>query len=481
MSQSIKEKLAKQERIAEKKKIADEDKSELGSGPVFYVEKLAKRHQSVYLIIVLAAAVIGYAYLLFSPAVVLTAFYFLHELIPAVKTSQDWVTIGLITLTAILFMYSSVRTVQLKFSHVKGLKLTKEMTPDLYEVISEVRSHYKRPAIKNVVLTEKFECRIESIPRLGIPIASFNTLVIGLPLLQTLSPEDFRCELSRCIGQHSKIIPSLTLFVYKSRNLWDMYNESLGKNKKFGTSPLRWFFKTYSRLYKLITAPAIRMEELEADLFALEYRHDTEVFNALKSKAISERFLASHYWAGVRNMVMKHPNISIKPFANIEKSVRSEAAQANRKKWLHEAYTAKHKPGDIMPGFRQRMDHMGHGKIKTIPVLGMNSAEKYLGDTRKNIIPIIDKLWRSTTLSNWVKEYKEQRRDIDIIKDLSRKSQKNILWPKDIICYACLAKKLRGYSMTSSINKLMKRNLVNITPGFISSRLQTRQRTSQII
>ena len=231
MAQSIKEKLAAQEKAAQKKKRAEADKSELGSGLIFYIEKLAKYGQRTYLLIAVIAAVTGYAYLLLSPAAVLTSFYFLHEMIPAVKTSQDWVPIGLICLTAILFMYTSVRTVQLKFSHVKGLKLTEEMTPDLYEVISEIRSHFKRTPIKNIVLTEKFECRIESVPRLGIPIASFNTLVIGLPLLQTMSPEDFRCELSRCIGQHSKIIPSFTLFVFKSDNLWDKFNESLDKNK----------------------------------------------------------------------------------------------------------------------------------------------------------------------------------------------------------------------------------------------------------
>lgn len=453
----------------------------LGSRLILPVEKLAKKHQRAYLSFAVAAAVAGYGYLLFSPVVVLTSFYFLHELIPYVQSTQDWVEIGVISFIAILFMYASVRTVQLKFSHVKGLKLTKEMTPDLFNVIAEVRSHFKRPAIKNVVITEKFECRIESVPRLGIPIASFNTLVIGLPLMQTLSPEEFKCELSRCIGQHSKVIPSLTLFVYKSHNLWAMYNDSLKKYKKFGTSPLRWFFKTYSRLFEIIAAPAIRMEELEADLFALEYINEREVFDALKSEAISRTLLNTHYWPNVRSMVMKHPNIAIKPFANLENSVRSETLQNNRKKWLSEAYLTGQFPGDLTPSFRQRMEYIGHSKIRTIPILGMNSAEKYLGDTRKNIIPIIDKLWRSTTLSQWVKEYKEQRRDIGVIKDLSRKSQKNILWPKDIICYACLAKKLRGYTFRSSVEKLMRRNMRNATPDFISIRLQSQQRSNDII
>ncbi len=453
----------------------------LGSRLVSPVENLAKKNQRVYLILSVAVAIAGYVYLLFSPAVVLTAFYFLHELIPAVQNNQDWAVVGVISFIAILCMYASVRTVQLKFSHVKGLKVSKEMTPDLFDVIAEVRSHFKRPAIKNVVITEKFECRIESVPRLGIPVASFNTLVIGLPLMQTLSPEEFRCELSRCIGQHSKIIPSLTLFIYKSHNLWSMYNESLRKYKKFGTSPLRWFFKTYSRLFETIAAPAIRMEELEADLFALEYINEDEVFEALKSEAISRALLKTHYWPNVRSMVMKHPNIAIKPFANLENAVRTEALQNNRKKWLGEAYLTGQFPGDLMPSFRQRMEYIGHSKMRSIPVLGMNSAEKYLGDTRKNIIPIIDKLWRSTTLSHWVREYKEQRRDIGKIKDLSRKSQKNILWPKDIICYACLAKKLRGYTFRSSVNKLMRRNMRNATPEFISSRLQSQQRSNDII
>lgn len=452
----------------------------LGSQLVFRIEKLAKNFQRTYLIIAVAAAVAGYAYLLFSPAIVLTSFYFLHELIPEVKTNQDWVIVGVISFIAILCMYASIRTVQLKFSHVKGLRLTKEMTPDLFELIAEVRSHYNRPTIKNVVITERFECRIESVPRLGIPVASFNTLVIGLPMMQTLSPEDFKCELSRCIGQHSKLVPSFTLFVYKSYDLWAMYNESLRKYKKFGTSPLRVFFKTYSRLFNIIAAPAIRMEEMEADLFALEYINETEVFSALKSEAISRTFLNTHYWPGVRSMVMKHPNVAIKPFANLEKSVRSEAVQNNRKKWLSDAFLAGQFPGDFLPSFRQRMEHMGHRKIRSIPVLGMNSAEKYLGDTRKNIIPIIDKLWRSTTLSHWVREYKEQRRDIGKIEDLNRKSQKNILWPKDIICYACLAKKLRGNTLRSSVNKLMKRNIYNITPEFITSRMHGQKKSNDM-
>lgn len=471
MSRSVKEKVTE---------ITDIGESEADAGLAFRVEKLANKNQRTYLIIAVTAAIAGYAYLLFSPAVVLTTFYFLHEMIPSVKSNQDWAPIGVISLIAILFIYSSVRTVQLKFSHVKGLKLTKEMTPDLYEVISEVRSHFKRPKIKNVVITEKFECRIESVPRLGIPIASFNTLVIGLPLLQTMSPEDFKYELSRCIGQHSKLIPSSALFVYKSHNLWAMYNESLGKYKKFGTSPLRLFFKTYSRVFEIIAAPAIRMEELEADLFALEYINERDVFEALKSEAISRTLLDTHYWPNVRKMVMKNPNIAIKPFSNLENAVRSETLQKNRKKWLSDAYLSKQSPGDLMPSFRQRMEYIGQAKMRTIPVLGMNSAEKYLGDTRKNIIPIIDKLWRSTTLTHWVREYKEQRRDIGKINDLTRKAQKHILWPKDIICYACLAKKLRGYSMAGSVNKLMKRNIHNIMPAFISSRLHSRQGAGDI-
>jgi hypothetical protein len=171
-------------------------------------------------------------------------------------------------------------------------------------------------------------------------------------------------------------------------------------------------------------------------------------------------------------MVMKQPNMCIRPFANIEKVIRSDTMQESRKKMLNGAYLAGQVPGETMPDFRQRMEHMGHSKIRSIPVLGMNAAEKYLGDTKKNIIPIIDKLWQSTTLATWVRECKEQRRDIGMIKDLSRKSQRKVLSPKEMICYACLAKKLRGYTLTSSVKKLMKRNIHNITPGFISSRLQ---------
>ena len=83
----------------------------LGSRLVSPVENLAKKNQRVYLILSVAVAIAGYVYLLFSPAVVLTAFYFLHELIPAVQNNQDWAVVGVISFIAILCMYASVRTV----------------------------------------------------------------------------------------------------------------------------------------------------------------------------------------------------------------------------------------------------------------------------------------------------------------------------------------------------------------------------------
>jgi hypothetical protein len=444
------------------------------------VELLALRSRYTYLSVASVVAMSGYGFLAFFPLVVITCMVSLFRRIPAATGVVDWIQITGISLVALVCLLTISRLFQFRFSRVQGLQLSRTQAPCLYDLIAEVREHYKRPAIKSVVITDRAELRIESIPQTGLPFLTSNHLVIGLPLLQILSVEEFRCELSRCVGQFSGLMPRITFFIYKADRLWSLYNRALGKSKHIGLFIPRILFRLYSPLLHIVVAPALRWEEMEADLCALDYINEREVFDALKSRVISDFFMERCYWPNVKKMVLKNPEGAVKPFENLEKIIRSTLNMQGRKKWMENACRQKQLPGDVIPIFRQRMEHMGHSKIKSIPVPAASALEELLGDGRKNVIAIIEKLWSSTMRSQWVREHKEKCRQLEKIKKLSQKSRQGVLWPAEILSYALLDRKVRGNPIKDSVLKITRRNIRNMLPEFLTNRVRSAERLNDI-
>ena len=248
----------------------------LSSRLAFRAENFAEKHQRLYLYLLVFFSLAGFAYLLLWPFLAITTSYIVVNLFLADGINQNWISTGLITSLLLLSVSLSVQIFRIKYKKINGLKLTRKSVPELFKVVADVRSYYKRPKIHNIVLTDAFELRIEGTPGHWLPLFMSNTLVIGLPLLQTMTVEGFRCELSRCIGQHSKIIPRQSYFIMRMEKIWDLYNDSLIKNSKYCKTPLHWFFSVYSRLFSSISIPAIRIEELNADSSALDYINELE-------------------------------------------------------------------------------------------------------------------------------------------------------------------------------------------------------------
>ena len=446
-----------------------------------HITSLSEKNPRVYLCLAIVLALIGHLYLFLFPLLTFEGVLALVDEIPKAKTSNHWVVIEIWAVVLAFSLMVSWQIFQVRFLRVQGLKLSKELTPELFKVIREVRSHYGRPSIKSVVLTNNYELRIEETPRFGYPLQFTNTLVIGLSLLQTLSPMHFRCELARLFGQYSGVLSKPEHWLYRTNRLWSMYSAALTSRHKFSELPLRWFFKYYAPLICLVAKPAIRLDELAADASALSLINDKDVFVALVNSTVSNTYLNTQYWPNVRKTALKKPNIKLDPFAKMEQIIKGPKAHVYKKKLLKIACTARQDVRHDMPCFQLRMENVGHTKVCDIPAISTTASEEYLGDARKNIVPIIDKLWRSTTLVKWKKQYEERCQDVRKIKGLSKKSHINYLGLREIYHYARLAKKLQGDRIWKSIVKLAKRNFKNLMPSFIIKKVKPEQQANDII
>ena len=432
----------------------------------YWADVFSERHPKFYLYSAVSVMFLGYASFLLVPYLVIEGVTALSREIPNAVTIEQWAVVGSRSVIVLFFLFLSGQIFRLHFPQVSGLKLSKEQVPGLYGVITKVRGDIPQPAINSVVLTDQYELRIVEAPCFGFPFLTTTTLAIGMPMLQTLSEGEFRCELMKRLGQYSRGRFQPCHWLFRSRRLWRRYLDALNAHKRLGDTPLRWFFSVYSPLFEMLTLPAARMDELAGDDAALEWLNDKDYFVALKNSSITEIFLKADYWRKVRQAAVKNPKATLKPFQKLEHISGYLGSQDLRRKCLCNAVVAKQNLSKAIPVFSARMKNIGQSKLGDAPVAAERTAAvTCLGVARKELVSSMDKHWHSSTCAQWRADYRKRCADLSMVKKLSRKSYQQPLGPREVLLYARLAKRLRGDPLRSSIEKLFKRNLEALLPS----------------
>ena len=450
-----------------------------------WVSAFAERQPRGYLVVSVILMSLGYLSLLLFPLLVIEGISVLARELPNVKTVGHWLVVEVWFAIILFCLFISQQIFSLRFCRVPGIKMSKELTPDLYALIADVRKHTERPLVRNIVLTDQYELRIEETPRFGYPFMASNTLVIGMPMLQTLSMEQFHGELLRLFSQYAGGRIRVTHWLYRTRLLWQKYHASLKKSRRIGDMPLRWYFALYAPLYERFTVPAARMDELAADLAVLEWLNDRDYFDTIKSGVIAEKFLDTHFWKNVYQAALKNPDAKLSPFKKLENISGYLKSKDFRQKCLKTAFKETQDFSSTEPSLHARMDNICQAQLREAPLVEKTAAELCLGNARKNYVPLIDKLWRSASFPKWREDYDKRKESLREVKKLSRKSQKHTLNISEIMCYARIAKQLRGDSRMKSVRKLLKRNLRHLWPASLSlksvqSKLKVRQQANDI-
>ena len=164
--------------------------------------QFALAYPKAYVAVVTAAALAGYAFLLLFPSLSVAALLKLVAVAQAVPFTLDSFSQGLVWFSVFVFgVAMSHHILTIEFALPKGVGLWVSQAPELLARIETPREaglwrNFFWPKFSNVLLSEKFELEIRKTPVSGVPVWSKNTLVIGLPVMQTMS-EHYFVSLSR--------------------------------------------------------------------------------------------------------------------------------------------------------------------------------------------------------------------------------------------------------------------------------------------
>lgn len=343
----------------------------------------------------LLVAVVGIIFLLAFPFLFVSLPSKLYDTVVHAQILKDWIDSAILLSMIILSGGFSWAIYKLKFSEPTGLEVTIEKFPHLFQLIEELREDFGKPNIDRIILRDKYEIRIVKTPRSGMPFLNTRTLIIGLPVLQTMSPLYFRALLARRIGQLSTQHTPITTRLYYLNDIWMQFNQSCKHSKNIFTKVLGYFFQLYSPLHQIILMPLLQEEELEADRYGMDIINDRDMVECLVYEEVVTRFLQHKFWPKIYHLAKRSKTPEFLPYSQMTKVVKAGITDDEISETIQSALKLDIKNPAAMPSLMGRLNHLGHAKPLAPKRLNKTAAEYYLGSSLIGIIKIFDKRWLS--------------------------------------------------------------------------------------
>ena len=378
------------------------------------LEPAANRNPAAHARRTAALALLGFAYLIGVLIVCLAVTVALGILVVRFPNA---LTIKLGLGGVLLFAgmgWSIVKSMWVRLPPPEGRPLTRAEFPKLFEAIDDVRGKLSAPAFHCVVLDSQYNAAVHQIPRLGLLGWYRNYLVLGLPLMQGLAPEEFKGVLAHEFGHLSGQHGRFGHWLYRLRLTWmqaiaHLQQQSTGWLAKPLTAFLDWFWPKFNGHAFVLS----RANEYEADDAAARIVTPTVMGHALTRVALQARSYQEDFWEGLGRRALVEPEPPAAPYREAAELMRNLLAAPTAAKRLEIAFRCDTHYGDTHPCLRERLQAL---KVlpKGVPVdtspIGLSTpnttaAVEYLGEQESILMRELEQRWLTLNAAAWKERF----------------------------------------------------------------------------
>jgi len=371
-------------------------------GLVRRLETEAARDPRGYARRVALFGVLGYAYLfaVFGVllAIVAVSPLFLHG------AAGMWlgVKLGLIALPIGLVLG---RPLVASFPRPAGIVLERSRVPALFAAIDEVASELEAPRPHVVLLSPAFNCSVLQRPRLGILGFPENVLVLGLPMLETLSPARFRAVLAHELGHLAADHNTLAGRLHAISGVWQLLLQRLSARPGIVYRVLAVFFRWYGPRFQAMGFVLGRRQEYFADQCSRYVAGRPATRGALARIAVMARGFAERMNEAVRERMRDTSDAPPDLYAKVARSMRGDLTRDQAKSWLADARRALTGYEDTHPSLGDRLTALEPNVASTVADAmaepGPSAAQQLLGDALDPLTTDVATQWAKDNAGAW--------------------------------------------------------------------------------
>lgn len=378
------------------------------------LDRFAHQHPQKYKLRVKLLANLGYAYIIFiilfplglaGVLIYFGIFFPLHASLGLVNILL--LCLGILPLAMALILLKSLKVY---FPKPKGLELTRQKAPKLFQFIDELTSTLKAPKLDHILLTGEFNAGAAKI--LSFLKPQENYLLLGLPLMCTLSIDQFRAVIAHELGHLSRNHSQLRGQIYLVRQTWYQAWERLQETSRGSTFILNIFLNWYAPFLYAYSFVIARADEYEADSCAREIAGTESSAEALIALEINNRYIEKYFWNNVYKQAHHQASTPDAVYTNLINFLSKSFSTEAKVKLLDLALDTDTNYSDTHPCLSKRLTHIGYNPVRNGQLIvtnhpKVNAAQNLLNSSLESFISHFNQEWQRKTSIKWYEWYNE--------------------------------------------------------------------------
>jgi len=285
-----------------------------------------------------------------------------------------------------------------RFEKPAGLPVLKTDAPELFLLIDQLRTYLSAPAIDEVYLTDTFTVQCSQRPSRGLFGGFRNELVIGLPLLQSVSKAESAALIANELGHLSGRQGETAAYIHRARVTWQQMIARQPGQPLYLRAPFNLVAGAFGRKFLAVSADAERAAVFKADRFAAEIAGLANAASALQRLSIAEAFLAE-YWLRTAQEPVLTPEPDLKPHREMANFLPRMTEWESAPATLEAALAVATSADPAHPTLASRLDALN--VTPDLPPQVAQSAAKLLGPSLPRVLDHFDAAWRVAAAPSW--------------------------------------------------------------------------------
>ena len=351
-----------------------------------------------------------------------------------------------------------LRSLRIKFDEPEGIVLTPRSAPELYREIESLGKSLQTIRIHKVLLTSEFNAAVVQIPRLGLLGWHRSYLMLGLPLMQALSPDEFRAVLAHEMAHLSRSHSKFHGWIYRVRRIWGQLIEKLEEKDSGWIVLFKRFLDWYGPKLNAYTFVLARENEYEADRLAAEAAGSRSMADALVKLRVQHAQLDRKFWPEVDKLAQAQqapPPV----YSMMQQFFEQPPAYPNpdMERSLKDALRMETEFDDTHPSLHDRLDALG--EPASIPALAAHSsAHALLGDAIGSLTRQLNESWQEQAGPAWLERMEYFRSIREEYASLEQEDRSE-LTEQQLWTLSKLAEELHGFAQALPLyEELLHRN-----------------------
>jgi Zn-dependent protease with chaperone function len=294
----------------------------------------------------------------------------------------------------------------LKFPKPEGVLINREEHEKLYRIIEEIRKVTDSPNIDFIILTTDFNAAIVERPSLGVLGFYKRYLLIGMPLIISLSEEELKAVIAHECGHLSRSHGKSNLRLHRAHSLWESIAREFDKEKSRGSFFVNWFITRYIPALNSVYFNMSKNNEYEADNISLKVVEKQTFANALAKTDLYSYYMDSKFWPRIGKL----NDTEEKPIEDVYFRMEEETYKVSSDELVNRSLEAlmdyRSLPHSTHPSYIERVEAI---KAES-PIIKMeeNSAVRTIfGHDADKVLRDMCSYWCSCVQEGWTNYYRE--------------------------------------------------------------------------